>query len=663
MPQLVLEATADHVRRISKASNPTLAIVELIWNSLDAEADTVNVSLAREPFLNSIREVIVSDTGHGITPEEVTAEFGRIGDSWKNNKDRRSKNGKRQVHGSKGQGRLRAFALGSGIQWVSTSSGISGQHTITIEGSDDARNIFSWWEVYPTKEDVGTVFKAFNNSQKSSLNSLDSEDSKEIIAATFAPLLLDDPTVRISLYGHALTPKEQIVADTKYSKEVDTGDGSTIPLQVRIIEWKQGGHRQIYFGDSPGRASYVEDGRSLEAQYTFSAYVSWPDLETDSDVLALGGLAPEPVSNLRQAAQTLITDHFRERRRQTRRRQIEIWKMQGIYPYSGEPTDEAERIERTLFDVVSGTISSQVAQERLEAGLTLRLLQNVMSTRPGELIVILNEIISLGENDLRSLTDLLGTTSLSNIVRAASLVRARQHFLTALEHFIYDPVDARFIGERRHLHPMLAEELWIFGEEYHLMSSERGLTEMLRNHLRLSGLPDDLGGPVKTWEGKSGRTDLHLAVVRREHDRDRHLIVELKAPTVTITPEELGQVRKYGDVLFDDPRFQSGSASWDLILVGGNISPAARREILAGEAATGKFWQPDQIEPHSPKVTAFIRSWRDLLDENRRRLSFFADAMEHDPSVSESITFLRKQYSKLLPETLSGESAEQDSAG
>ena len=28
----------------------------------------------------------------------------------------------------------------------------------------------------------------------------------------------------------------------------------------------------------------------------------------------------------------------------------------------------------------------------------------------------------------------------------------------ALDHFIYDPVDAKFIGERQHLHPILAEE-------------------------------------------------------------------------------------------------------------------------------------------------------------------------------------------------------------
>src|ERR1039457_1641412 len=135
MPQLVLQATLDHIRRISGDSDPTQAIIELIWNSLDAEADSVIVALAREPTLNAIAQVTVADTGHGVTVEEVATEFGRIGDSWKSRGRRRSKNDKRAVHGSKGQGRLRAFALGHRIQWVSTTLETTGtKKTIKIEG-------------------------------------------------------------------------------------------------------------------------------------------------------------------------------------------------------------------------------------------------------------------------------------------------------------------------------------------------------------------------------------------------------------------------------------------------------------------------------------------------------------------------------------------------
>lgn len=654
MPKLVLQATADHVRRIASDSNPTQAIIELIWNGLDAEADQVFVIYKRDPSLRGITDVVVYDTGHGITPEEVSNEFGRLGDSWKRHGDRRSKNGKRRVHGSKGLGRLRAFALGSYIQWESTSRDTAGDlKTIRVEGQASTRNVFTW-EVLPSPEasEPGTKFTAFN-PQKPSLNSLDTEASRELIASAFAPALLDDQNLTITIDDVPLDPRSQIDYDTLYKEQVEPSEGQKIDVQVRIIEWKGGTHRQIYFSELPGLATQVEDGRSIEGQYAYSAYISWPGLEANSDLIGLGGMAPDPVGKLILAGFSIIRKHFNERRRQRRRQQIEIWKEQGIYPYEGEPADEAERIERTLFDLVSGTISGQVARERLEAGLTLRLLKNVLNTQPGELISILNEIISLTPSERSSLTELLATTPLSNLVKAGSLVKARQHFLTALDHLIYDPTDSRFVGERRNLHPMLEQELWLFGEEYMLMSSERGLTEMLRNHLRLSGLPAVVGESVKTWDGKTGRTDLHLAAVRREHDRNRHLIVELKAPSVEITHTEVGQVRRYGDVLFEDARFHSGSSSWDLILVGGKISNSVRRDIL--DPATGMFWRYEGDTSHEPKVAAFVRSWRDVIDENLRRLSFFTAAMEQDPSLSESIAALRERYAELLPDMLRGE--------
>ena len=288
MPHLILQATADHIRRISGDSNPTQAIIELIWNSIDAEAGNIKVELGREPTLRSITEVVVTDTGHGITPEEVSTEFGRIGDSWKSRGNRRSKNNLRGVHGSKGMGRLRAFALGPEIRWVSTSRDTAGDRkTIQIDGSASTRNRFFWTEIESdAQEETGTVFTAF--STRPSLNSLDAPASQELIASAFAPTLLDDPDIKVTLYGTLLDPKSQIEHDKTYTETVQVSKENSVPVKVRIIEWKQGKHRQIYFGEMPGRATYVEDGRTIESQFPYSAYISWPGLEAQADLLALG---------------------------------------------------------------------------------------------------------------------------------------------------------------------------------------------------------------------------------------------------------------------------------------------------------------------------------------------------------------------------------------
>ena len=83
-----------------------------------------------------------------------------------------------------------------------------------IDGSaHQHENRFFWTEIESdAQEETGTVFTAFS-SQKPSLNSLDAPASQELIASAFAPTLLDDPDIKVTLYGTLLDPKSQIEHD------------------------------------------------------------------------------------------------------------------------------------------------------------------------------------------------------------------------------------------------------------------------------------------------------------------------------------------------------------------------------------------------------------------------------------------------------------------
>ena len=58
------------------------AVIELIWNGLDADAHKVTVSLQRN-VLDGIDGVSVLDDGHGMSPEAAQSNFRWIGGSWK----------------------------------------------------------------------------------------------------------------------------------------------------------------------------------------------------------------------------------------------------------------------------------------------------------------------------------------------------------------------------------------------------------------------------------------------------------------------------------------------------------------------------------------------------------------------------------------------------
>jgi len=647
MSELVLQASDDLVSRLAHEGDPVRAVVELIWNGIDAEASTVTVRLERDNPMEAISAVHVQDDGHGISADEVGVTFGRIGDSWKK-RSQRSKNGKRQLHGSLGEGRLRAFALGSRVVWASHSLNTAGQvQDVEITGNRSHRHVFLW-NVQPSKQiATGTTVTTHNDEQRS-LSALEADGSVSSLLSHFAPVLLNETDLTISYDGSPLDPSQEILHDTPLTVPFrDSGPGGE--LKIRIIEWRNGKHRAIYYGRDEQHFVFEEPGRDVEGQFPFSAYVTWDHLVHDAvAVLPLGDMAPEPVNELWRAARRAIRDHFSARRRERRREQVEQWKETGVYPYQGKPATEPERAERAVFDVVSATLVPHISKRRNDARLTLALLRDAIRHDPDKLTTILHEVVSLSETDRDTLTRLLSETTLPAIIRSANLVASRHKFLAGLEHLLFDPVDSPNVGERDHLHRILERELWIFGEAYHLMNSERGLTELLRTHLRLEGLPTKDAAPVKRWDGKTGRVDLHLATKYQEHDRVRHLIVELKAPDVTIGRQELNQVEDYGNAILSGPQFSSSTAQWDLILIGTSLDDVAQNRIQPDDFELGKFWGPTP-KPGRPRVTAYVRRWRDVIDENKRRLDFVTSALEHDPSISEGLDYVREQYADLLP--------------
>lgn len=645
MSELVLAAADDLVERIAHERDAVRAVVELIWNAVDAEATTVSVELARN-HADGIDAVRVVDDGHGISADEVGSTFGRIGGSWKHG-SQKSKNGLRQLHGKLGEGRLRAFALGSAVKWTSISDDAAGvRQKVTISGNRQTRERFQWDHEPAPEVNTGTTVEAFNEDRRS-LNALDGDDVEAVLRSHFAPVLLNDQSLRITYDRRALDPAQGVERDT--TTALTFGEQGQHSAAIRIIGWKTGTHRAIYFGPDFEHFPFEEPGSQVESQFSFSAYITWDKLGAEEfAVIGLGDLAPSPVSNLWTASRTAIRDHFNSRRRERRREQVERWKDTGIYPYTAEPASEAEVAERAVFDVVSGTLGSQISSTKKDAKLTLALLRDAIRHDPERLTTIIHEVAALSDTDRDTLTRLLSETSLSAIIRSANLIASRHKFLAGLEHLLFDPIDSGKVGERDHLHRILERELWVFGEEYHLMNSERGLTQLARTHLRLAGLPEVGLTPVTRWDGSKGRVDLHLVAKFKEHDRVRHLVVELKAPGITVSQTELNQVESYANTVRTSGAFATDKASWDLILVATDYDDLADDRILEGHQDTGRFLAPGS-RPGRPQVSAYLRRWRDIIDENKRRLDFVTAALEHDPSINAGMDYIRSGYPDFLP--------------
>lgn len=254
-----------------------------------------------------------------------------------------------------------------------------------------------------------------------------------MLRSAFAPVLLNESRLKIIYDDVRLDPAKEIASDSEITIPV-TPDEEFGPARLRIIEWRQGKHRIIYYGADEEHFTWEESGSPVESEFSYSAYVIWPGLRQRTDLLMFGEQAPEPLGEVWTSVRGAIRDHFSARRRERRREQVQSWKETGVYPYQGEPQSQEEAAERTVFDVISGTLSPQIARtNKANTRLTLALLRDAIRSDPERRTTILHEVVSLKTEDRDALTELLGETTLPAIIRSTNLIASRNKFLLALE--------------------------------------------------------------------------------------------------------------------------------------------------------------------------------------------------------------------------------------
>ena len=648
MAELTLRAGRDHVKRLAGEGSPEKALTELVWNALDAEATSVQIQFERND-LDAIIAVTVQDNGHGFNRNEAVGDFGDIGDSWKKD-SQKTRNRMRSLHGSRGQGRIRGFALGSELSWESVASSVDGRlekTTVTAEASQFDRIIIESEEVRSDQR-VGTLFSAYNKTQKA-LGALDSGKAEKELLETFAPILIAEPNLQIVFDGKRLDPTEYIADDEEW--EFHFGEDN-ISGNLRVIRWKDGNQKRILYGPSKEHfVAEVEDRRNF-SNLPFTAYASSSVVNAENAkdvVLDVAAGDTSDFAKFRKEVEFALEKHLKQKASEERKKRVADWKKQGVYPYKSEPNNRREKAERVVFDTIAGAVAGQIPRDEQRARLTLELLKTSMQTDPDGLNEILYEVVSLPERDKDALRILLQETTLPNIIQSANTVSRRQKVLAGLQAVNLDDDVSKIVQERRHLHMILEKELWVFGEGYSTMTSEKSLNSLLKKHLELSGLSTDSIPPVKTMDGKEARTDLHFAVKCQEHDRTRHLVVELKRPSTVASDDELMQIKKYGRSIADNPAFRVAQSEWDIILVVNKISPQISRDFL--NKNTGLV--QEYAEPGEPIVRLFVRSWASIIDENRRRLEFMNSSLGFNPDLDDGLAYLRESYPDYLPVEIS----------
>jgi hypothetical protein len=638
----------DFIARQTQAQ-PIGALAELIWNSLDGEASTVEVEFERNDLAGGLSKIVVYDDGEGFPRSEAAKLFGNLGGSWKR-LTRRTKNKNRMVHGQEGRGRYKGFALGRSIAWkvcyldagkpkaFEISLLKSNLKDVAITEERDAPDQKTGVIVAIT--DINRDFRVFFN-----------EDGLQELAETFALYLIHYRDVSIRIAGQRLDPETAIVGQTTLTlPSIKDDDGTEHTAELHLIEWRSETKRTLYLCSESGFPLDQVETRFHVPSFSFSAYLksSYISALHNEGRLGLAEMMPA-LRGAVDSAREAIKEHFRERAAQRARNVVEEWKSADIYPFKGEPASPVEKAERQVFDIVAVNVQEltpELATATPKArALHLRMLRHAIERGPDDLQMIFKEVLDLPERKQKELAELLQETTLSAIITAAKTVADRLKFISALESIVFDPETKGRLKERTQLHKILAENTWVFGEEYNLWASDKDLKRVLEKHREILDPNIIIDDPVKVIGKKRGIVDLMLSRATRRHRANdiEQLVVELKAPKVVIGATEITQAKRYAMAVSKDERFHTvKGVRWYFWVVSNAYDDYAKEEIEGG---------PDpvrQLIHRKDNITVGIKTWGELIEENRARLQFFQEHLQHSADESAAIKFLQQRHSQYL---------------
>ncbi|POY59328.1 DNA mismatch repair protein [Pectobacterium versatile] len=641
-----VEAKTDHLETVSK-DNPFNALAELIWNGFDASSSTVSI-FTKENGLGVLDSIEVQDSGSGIDASLLRDYFGGLGGSWKK---QAKKLGSSILHGEKGRGRFKAYALGEHVEWFTVYTNKAGiNYKYSIKGKINTINQVEPSLPIQTNERTGT--KVVISNLYDGVSELSGDISEEKLAKIFCFFLTKYPNKKLLLNNSCISPDLAKKEITDYNLgDIRLENGKTIELKISIVEWLGKSERVINFCDKSGFCigEYKIGQRIKAPNCDFSIFASSEYFTELNDAGLLESV--DLTVDTRYVVETIIDktrQHFLEKSIVDKSKVIEDWKKENIYPYQdNEIFNPIEDAERKVFDILAVNVQSYLKKfEKADIKtkkFTFRLLKQAIKDNPDSVQKILGEVLELKKTEQDDLALLLERTTLSTIISASKAVTNRLDFIKGLEQLLFDEETKNSFLERDQLHKILEKEAWIFREDFNLTGSEENLNEVLLKHLNLLGERNGNESKVIRPDGSTGRVDLMLSKARKPSEgKFDHLVVELKRASKKIDAAVIAQIKSYAFTVASDPRFDKANTYWTFIAVSNEFDAYAQEEASQSGRAPGLIHIKDNI-------SVWIYTWAELLSMAKTRLSYFQKQLSYEANRESATKYLIETHEKFIP--------------
>lgn len=662
MKKIQFAPKKDFLERLSNAGS-IKALSELIWNGLDAGSDTIEVSLESND-MEGLECIRVADQGTGIYYPHLDSLFGDLGASWKQHKIR--ENG-RAIHGKKGQGRLKAFALGNEVKWKTVfKDEDSNIKSYTIHGRGSELESMSCSDPMQVDANTQSGTEVIVSSIEKSHGALLAESAHTELAKIFAPYLSQYPNVSIVYNGATIDP----AAHQNRTKEIHLDPiqlegGKTADVTISIVEWNMDTKREIHLCDANGVSLHETKalGRFRAPNIHFTAYIKtdhFVDLAQAGKLEILEDSLPD-VSLILEKSRKAISKYFRRRQAELQSGAVERWKAEEIYPFEDkEQIDPVEEAERQVFDILAVNVESYLPtfedSDKQTKQFTFRLIAQALKHNPKSLQEVISGVLKLNKDDQEDLADLMRQTSLTSIISTAKTVANRLDFLNGLEQLLFDAESKEKLLERDQLHKILDNEAWLFDEGFGLAGTEQRLEEVLEKHIGELREKEYGEVSVEVGDGKTGRIDLLLSKANEPKTGTYdYLVVELKRPKQKINGKTVRQVKNYAKAVAGDERFKGIPAEWKFLAVSNELNSEAEDDANQQGQPSGRVWINKE-----GNISVWVITWAELINNARAKLAFINKDLDYQSTRDSAKAYLKKAHAKFIPETAGYEDPQEE---
>lgn len=617
------------------------AIIEYIWNGLDAGANKIDITYKKNS-LDGVESICISDNGSGIKYENLDNTFDAFLSSEKNVNSSYTTT----VHGSKGKGRFSFLGFANNCNWQTTYQLGDKKYKFSININAEKPNKY-----YPSEkeevnnEETGTIVTIYNINNLLQ-EQMESKELEESLLENFSWYLYlkKNEDCKIILNGKEI----------KYSKFIDeklTQDFveniNEEKFNIFFIHWKGNVKYKYFFHmldeNNNQKALQHTKFNNNAIGFVHSVFVnseyfngfeslkcSKNELEEQINIDNKKNERDETYKELIKKLDVIVNKKYKDFIKEKSNILIKSFEEEKIFP---EFTKDIygkirkKELENTVKEVYCAQPKIFKGASKEQKKIIVHFLDLLLNSDEREHILnIMENITKLSKEERESLSNVLTRTTLSCIVETIKMLDERNIVIEKLKKLVFET--AEFTNERNHIQKIMERNYWIFGEKYNLVTADKPFEKALSEYRYiLEGYKNKQEYEIENTE-KNKRMDIFMCAKRpldvypNSSIKEENIILELKAPTVTIDKEIFQQIESYMEIIKNEPQFNSSLREWKFYAVSNKISDFIKDKYEENEAKGQPF-----LVKALRNYKIFIMTWDDVFKNFEHKHRFLFDKL------------------------------------